>query len=1776
MKELLLKLKMIADNREFNRDVKQSNTLLNQFSDSAKGADTALDKHGNTIAATDAALGRFIDKQGRVREKNGAFAAGITATDQLLGQHRGSLKKTGGEVKKLGNEYSIAASVARGLGIAAGAASAGLAAGMAVSVKYGTELVQVNKELTYLSNQLEINKDALQVWGKAGESVGFSLEKVADIFKDFNDKAGDFAATGGGEAKEIFERLNLDVEKFIGLPADKKLLMIAGAFDELGDSISLEEKTFLLEAMGNDASRLLPLLENNAEKLREIEKISRESGAILSDEQLKKLDDANHNLQLVRLSANGLKNEIGELGADFLNAFGDDIANAIIGVTALVDQLAMQADVYSRSFLSSWEYASKGVAVAAGDSLLSVASAAEATENITGFLFDSIASGYADLPILAGAAYEMAVLHANAWLHENTAGYQAFKAATADALATVVDYAASGFAGMAGAGGSAIEFIINRLADLVNGIRSVASSLSGIAGFDIVAAGAANIESKLRGMAKEAGNAGSTVGASMAEAADNLRAYALETEKASIQNRKFAAESKLAAIEVAANASSQLELNKAQRQQAKLDHAEKIAKQTKALESQRSALDRLTEGGKRARINHEAINKSLGKSEKKTKKLTEAQKAAIKAQKERERAAQQLVDAQNQELNNLRMQQKQLELTGLGYYRATLQAKKFEKGVIDEATAIKYAITLKKEQVKLDNELAKNRTNPIQQYAQELKDQGLSNDDIQSLVEKKRLALHESISHELDRQLQLLGKSKEEQAVLKWQAEGLNESQVETNRLKLRELELGKKKQKTDENYRKITQEIDKQLQLLGATWEEQRRIELSAQNIVGIRADEIILSEKNLKLKKQELAAIDAIKGGLQSALQSAILGDGFDFDAIADGIEKSFKDRVFNAAFEADFSNTDSLSGLLEGFTGNSVGKNIAAYANQFGIQGFGNAGNHSNWQYGAASMAGGYAGEAMFGSGGSTGGQVGAGIGMAINGPVGAVVGTILGGLVGSIFGGEYEETGKGIQLAYVGGEVGGNTYTDSEKDGGWFSDDKKRRDYGKLPSALEESLNSYFDAVELSLVEQAGALKDLGIGLGENAAESIIDGFAGGAAESMQLSAEMAASGLLSGGGLFAGLFADMFSELTGVAKDELLLAQESFSEIDLTGKSEEEQKRLIDQWARDTQEKMYQAVFGADYDALANLARGAETSSEAVGRLIDQYANLNNVIEIVGGTFDAAGTEALEASDAIIQLFGGVEQFSNAASFYYENYFTEEERKAKALEQSKETTARLNEELNKLGYESINSREGLRDLIAGLDETSESGQKAYHIALQLARSFDVVADAEDEAARQAEQAARAADDLAKEQRRIAEEQAAMVASLRSDVSSLTAELFGSRWNPQERISAIQERISAEQSRIDDLNSEAMRRYDAELKNYEAMKSIASSISDYLNDLTLSDLSTLNPFDKLKEAQEQYNQTLKQAKRGDKEAAAKLTDAANKLLENAREYYASSDDYTGIFNTINADLSGVEAVIERMPEPAKPADVASLIIPSLERQIDAVNHQTEMLRRQDIAGQLKSKLEQLSLATGKDIGELAESFGVSIKALGDILAGKEKPKGIGGGAKGEKGEVPKLDGQPEGVSTGKYPTAPVATNSRYDLNNDGRMSLAEMLYQKRREGARYNKSYDVGSDYIQGDQVAQIHNAEMIFTAKQSGSIRDSVVSALQGLSVISQAVKPTGNDALLSKLIEEQKQIKQLLNVLIDNMNDNADSAELLKREALESLTAIVDNTSTQIKLKGAA
>jgi hypothetical protein len=142
--------------------------------------------------------------------------------------------------------------------------------------------------------------------------------------------------------------------------------------------------------------------------------------------------------------------------------------------------------------------------------------------------------------------------------------------------------------------------------------------------------------------------------------------------------------------------------------------------------------------------------------------------------------------------------------------------------------------------------------------------------------------------------------------------------------------------------------------------------------------------------------------------------------------------------------------------------------------------------------------------------------------------------------------------------------------------------------------------------------------------------------------------------------------------------------------------------------------------GTVFPALASLQQVGEGLFETFMRVAREYEVVDIALKSIGMEFGAIGVSSVEARDGLVQLFGSLEDFVEATSFFGDQFLTEAERIAPVA-------ASVRAELERLGMAGIATRDQFRDAVLGLDLTTTAGAEMYASLLAVAPAFDKVLD-----------------------------------------------------------------------------------------------------------------------------------------------------------------------------------------------------------------------------------------------------------------------------------------------------------------------------------------------------------------------------------------------------------------------------------------------------------------
>lgn len=250
--------------------------------------------------------------------KVGGFVAGMDAAERRSEKWRKEVEKNAAKV-----------------GAAIGAATA---AGITALAALTVSTVRNANEIANLASVANASTTEFQKYAAGAKLVGIEQEKLADIFKDVNDKVGDFLNTGGGALADFFEnvapKIGVTADQFRNLSGPQALGLYVSSLEKA--KVSQSDMTFYLEAIASDATALLPLLRNNAEGFKTFGDAAQAAGAILDEKTIKSASELQAATWLVEQSTTGLKNQLTSALIPVLSDFATKLLDVSTDGTSMV------------------------------------------------------------------------------------------------------------------------------------------------------------------------------------------------------------------------------------------------------------------------------------------------------------------------------------------------------------------------------------------------------------------------------------------------------------------------------------------------------------------------------------------------------------------------------------------------------------------------------------------------------------------------------------------------------------------------------------------------------------------------------------------------------------------------------------------------------------------------------------------------------------------------------------------------------------------------------------------------------------------------------------------------------------------------------------------------------------------------------------------------------------------------------------------------------------------------------------------------------------------------------------------------------------------------------------------------------------------------------------------------------------------------------------------------------------------------------------------------
>jgi hypothetical protein len=244
------------------------------------------------------------------------------------------------------------------MGAVIGAAFAAVqAAAVGLVVNYANNAKQVEN----LSRVAGEGFESFQLYAAGAKTVGVEQDKLADIFKDTNDKVGDFLQTGAGPLADFFEnigpRVGITADMFKDLSGKDALQLYVDGLERA--NLNQAEMTYYMEKIASDSTMLLPLLANGGAGFSAMADEALAAGSVISESGAKSAKALNTSFAKLQMWITGL-------GYDIAEELIPTVTEVVDGIRKFIKENKALISSTITGTIKAAAVALKGLAVAAG------------------------------------------------------------------------------------------------------------------------------------------------------------------------------------------------------------------------------------------------------------------------------------------------------------------------------------------------------------------------------------------------------------------------------------------------------------------------------------------------------------------------------------------------------------------------------------------------------------------------------------------------------------------------------------------------------------------------------------------------------------------------------------------------------------------------------------------------------------------------------------------------------------------------------------------------------------------------------------------------------------------------------------------------------------------------------------------------------------------------------------------------------------------------------------------------------------------------------------------------------------------------------------------------------------------------------------------------------------------------------------------------------------------------------------------------------------------
>jgi hypothetical protein len=178
-----------------------------------------------------------------------------------------------------------------------------------------------------------------------------------------------------------------------------------------------------------------------------------------------------------------------------------------------------------------------------------------------------------------------------------------------------------------------------------------------------------------------------------------------------------------------------------------------------------------------------------------------------------------------------------------------------------------------------------------------------------------------------------------------------------------------------------------------------------------------------------------------------------------------------------------------------------------------------------------------------------------------------------------------------------------------------------------------------------------------------------------------------------------------------------------AKLNLQGLDAEGIQKAVSEFISKAGDEAVKTLFGT---LISQYQQVGEGLLQTAIRLVVDKESVLSALDMTNKAFSGTAMEAVALSESLIEIAGGLDKLTEAASTYYDKFFTDAEKQVKLQ-------GTLTDAMKELGYDALpQTREQFRQIVEALDITTKGGQETYVALMKLSPAMDTFISALEDA------------------------------------------------------------------------------------------------------------------------------------------------------------------------------------------------------------------------------------------------------------------------------------------------------------------------------------------------------------------------------------------------------------------------------------------------------------